>query len=123
MNSNEASFYPYNILVNKCKGSCNNIHDPYAKLCIPDVIKNMNIKVFNLMLRTNETRHIESHKTCKYKSRLNASVCNNKQCWNNDKCRGECKELIKKEYVIKDLFGILVIVNLNMTNHVVLENI
>ena len=75
------------------------------------------------MLTTNETRHIELHKTCKYKCRLNASVCNNKQCWNNDKCRGECKELIKKEYVIKDLFGILVIVNLNMTNHVVLENI
>ena len=75
------------------------------------------------MPRTNETRHIESHKTCKYKCRLNASVCDNKQRQNNDKCRGESKELIKKKYVIKDLFGILVIVNLNMTNHVVLENI
>ena len=75
------------------------------------------------MPRTNETRHIESHKTCKYKCRLNASVCDNKQRQNNDKCRGESKELIKKKYVIKDLFGILVIVNLNMANHVVLENI
>ena len=75
------------------------------------------------MPRTNETRHIESHKTCKYKCRLNASVCDNKQRQNNDKCRGESKELIKKKYVIKDLFGILVIANLNMTNHVVLENI
>ena len=75
------------------------------------------------MPRTNETRHIESHKTCKYKCRLNASVCDNKQRQNNDKCRGKSKELIKKKYVIKDLFGILVIVNLNMTNHVVLENI
>ena len=75
------------------------------------------------MPRTNETCHIESHKTCKYKCRLNASVCDNKQRQNNDKCRGESKELIKKKYVIKDLFGILVIVNLNMTNHVVLENI
>ena len=46
--SNEPSFYPYNILVNKCSGSCNNINDLYAKLCIPDVVKNMNIKVFNL---------------------------------------------------------------------------
>ena len=25
-----------------------------------------------------------------------AIVCNNKQCWNNDKCRCECKELIDK---------------------------
>ena len=37
-------FYPYSILLNKCSGSCNNINDPYAKLCFPDVIKDMNIK-------------------------------------------------------------------------------
>ena len=30
-----------------------------AKLCVPDVVKNINVKVFNLMPRTNETRHIE----------------------------------------------------------------
>ena len=36
---------------------CNNINDPYAKLCVPDVIKNINVKVFNLISRTNETRH------------------------------------------------------------------
>ena len=54
----------------------------------------MNVKVFNLMSRTNETRHIKWHETCKYKCRLNASVCNNEQRWNNDKCRCECKELI-----------------------------
>ena len=54
----------------------------------------MNVKVFNLISRTNETRHIKWHKTCK--CRLDASVCNGKQRWNNDKCRCECKELIDK---------------------------
>ena len=48
------------------------------------------------MLKTNETRHIKWHETCKCKCRLDASVCNNKQRWNNDKCRCECKELIDK---------------------------
>ena len=43
------------------------------------------------MSRTNETRDIEWHETCKCKFRLDASVCNNKQRWNNDKCRCECK--------------------------------
>ena len=38
-------------------GSCNNINDPYAKICVPDIAKNLNVKVFNLMSRTNETRH------------------------------------------------------------------
>ena len=54
----------------------------------------MNVKVFNLMSRTNETRHIIWHEACKCKYRLNASVCNNKQRWNNEKYRCECKELI-----------------------------
>ena len=65
-------------------------------MCVLDVVKNVNVKVFDLMSRTNETRHVKWHKTCKCKCRLDASVCNNKQRWNNDKCRCECKELIDK---------------------------
>ena len=96
VNSNESSFYPYSIKTNKFSGSCNNINDPYAKMCVPDVVKNLNIKVFNVVSRTNETRHIKWHETCKCKCRLDASVCNNKQRWNEDKCRWECKELVDK---------------------------
>ena len=48
------------------------------------------------MSRTNETRHIKWHKTCKCKCKLDASICNNKQRWNDDKCICECKELIDK---------------------------
>ena len=80
VNNNEPSFYPFSILVNKSSSSCNNITNPYAKLCGPDVIKNINVKVFNLM--SSETRDIEWHETCKCKCRLDASVCNNKQRYN-----------------------------------------
>ena len=99
VNSDEPSFYLYSIKVNKCSGSCNNINDPYEKLCVPDVVRNINIKVFNLMSRANGTRNVEWHETCKYK------------CWLADqmqiiviinivgikKCRCDCKELIGKE--------------------------
>ena len=44
--------------------------------------------------RTNETRHIKWHETCKCECRLDASVCNNKQHCNDDKCQCKCKELI-----------------------------
>ena len=57
VNSNEPFFYPFSIKTSKCSGSCNSINYPYAKLCVPDVAKNLNIKVFNLMSRTNETSH------------------------------------------------------------------
>ena len=53
VNSNEPLFYPFSIKTSKCSGSCNNINDPFAKLCVPDVDKNLNIKVFNLISRTN----------------------------------------------------------------------
>ena len=97
VNSNEPVFYPFSIKTSKPSSSCNNINDPYAKMCVPDVAKTLDVKVFNLMSTTNETRHIKCHETCKCKCRLDASVCNNKQRWNDNKCRCECKELIDKD--------------------------
>ena len=79
VNSDEPVFYPFSIKASKCSGSCSNINDPYAKICVPDVVKNFNVKAFNLIWRTNEARHIKWHETCKCKYRLDASVCNNKQ--------------------------------------------
>ena len=95
-NSNKSVFHPFSIKTSRCSGSCNSITDPYAKLCVLDIVKNINIKVFNLMSRTNETRHTRWHETCKCKYRLDASVYNSKQRWNKDNCKCECNELIDK---------------------------
>ena len=57
-NSIEPLFYPYSVQIGKRSASCNNVNDTYAKLCVPDVVKNINVEVFNLISRTNETRHI-----------------------------------------------------------------
>ena len=89
-NSNNPVFYPFSIKKSKCSGNCNNIIDQYAKICVPGV------RVVNLMSRTNETGLIKWHETCKCECRLDAIVCNNKQHWNEDKCRYESKELIDK---------------------------
>ena len=59
VNSNQPVFNPFSIKTSKCSGSCNNTNDPYAKMCVPDVVKNLNVKVFNLMSRTNESRYTE----------------------------------------------------------------
>ena len=56
-------------------------------MCVTDDIKNINVRVFNLMSGTNETRHIKWHERCKCKCRLDSSVCNNKQRWNENECR------------------------------------
>ena len=48
------------------------------KICVPDVVKNLNVKVFNLMSRSNESRSIKLHESCKGICWLNKIICNNK---------------------------------------------
>ena len=43
----EALFYPYNVLVNKCSGSCNTLNNPMSKICVPNIIKGINMQVYN----------------------------------------------------------------------------
>ena len=76
VNSNNPIFYPFK--TSKCSDNCNNTNDPYARICVPDIIKHLNVKVFNLMSRTNETSHVKWHETYKCECRLDAIVCNNK---------------------------------------------
>ena len=92
VNKNEIVLHPLSIKVNKCSGNCNNINDPMVKLCVPSIVKNMNVKVFNMLARINETRKITWHETCKCICRFTSAVCNNKQEWNENKCKCECKE-------------------------------
>ena len=92
VSSNNPVFYPFSIKTSKCSGNCNNINDPYAKICVPDVVKDLNVKVFNLMSRTNETKNIKWHETCKCECRLHSIACYNKQRSNKNKSRWECKE-------------------------------
>ena len=89
----EALFYPYNVQVNKCSGSCNTLDNPIAKsYSVRNVIKGVNMQVYNFLMRLNETRNVLWHESCKCVCKLNSSVCNNKQIWNSDTCRCDCNE-------------------------------
>ena len=87
----EALFYPYNVLVNKCSGSCNTLDNPLSKIRVSKIIKNVNMKVYN------------------------SSVCNSKQIWNSDICRCDCNEdfagIISCD---KGIRGIRVLANVNV---------
>ena len=88
----EALFYPYNVLVIKCSGSCNTLDNPMPKLCVPDIIKRVNMQVYNFLIMLNETRSVLWHESCKCVCRLNSPVCNSKQIWNSDTCKCDCNE-------------------------------
>ena len=116
-------FYPFSVKINRCSGNCNNTNDPYARICVPGTVKNLNVEVFNLMSRSNKTRSIKWHKTCKCICRLNGNICNNKQRWNKEKCRCECEKLIDKEVCDKGYIFNPSIINVNVIHLVILVNI
>ena len=70
-------FFAFSVKTSKSSGICNNINNLYVKLCVSDVVKILNVEVFNLMSRTNEAIHIEWHETCKCRYKLDASAWNN----------------------------------------------
>ena len=109
--------------INKCSGSCNNINNPCSKLCVPDVVKNLNVKVFNLLSVTNEPRHIEWHKRESVNVALTVVfvVINNVGMMIN--AGVNAKNSLIKAYATKDLFGILVTVSVNVINPVILVSI
>ena len=78
VNTNNPVFYPFSVKVNKCSGNCNNISNPYARLCVPDVVKNINLTAFNVMSWSNQAKQIKSHESSKCECRLNSIVYNNK---------------------------------------------
>ena len=97
-------------------------------ILIRNVAKIINVKVFNLMPRTNKTRHIKLHETCSCNCRLNVSNSNfvitnndgtktNEQLWNKDKCRVMVKNRLAKGICDKRFIWNLVIVNCDVEEY------
>ena len=70
--------YPYKIKVNRCVGSCNDKNNPHSKVCIPGIIKNFTVKMFDLMTLTNTAKQVELQQSCKHVCKINSSVCSEK---------------------------------------------
>ena len=87
---NDYMTFPYKIKVERCIGSCNDKDNPYFKVYTPNTVKNISVKVFDLISPKNMLRNVTFHKSWKCDSLLDEKVCNNKQKWNKEKCRCEC---------------------------------
>ena len=79
INSNETLFYSFTVTINKSGGSRNTIDYPDVRACFSDRVKNINVKVHNLVSRVNETKSLVGHELCKCKCVLSQSVCNSYQ--------------------------------------------
>ena len=99
VNSNDPIFYPFSIKTNKCSGNCNNINDPYARICTPDVVKNLKLFVIN-----NTGMMINVDVNVKIWNPINCECGCNKSCdigeyldYSNCKCRKKLADLLVEE--------------------------
>ena len=83
--NNEYILYPFSMKINRCNGNCNNINNPHSSVCVPNVVRNITAKVFDLMSWINKAKQIKWDESCKCECRLDPIICNNKQKWNKDK--------------------------------------
>ena len=54
----KALFYPYILLVNKCSRNYYTLDNHMTKLCVPDVIKRVNMQVYKFLMVLSETRNV-----------------------------------------------------------------
>ena len=71
INSDETIFYQFTVSDNKYGGSCNTVVNPFVRVWLPNEVKNVNIKVFNIILGLNQTT--VQHESCECKCELNES--------------------------------------------------
>ena len=90
---NDYMNFPYKIKVDKCIGSCYDKDNLYFQVCLPDIVKNVSVKSFDLISQKNVLKNISFHKSLKCGCLLDKKVCNNLQKWNKKKCICECLKI------------------------------
>ena len=90
---NDYMTFPYKIKVDNCIGSCNDVDNPYFKVCLPDSVKNISVKSFDLISQKIVFKNISFYQSCKCGCLLDEKVCNNLQKWNIKKCKFECLKI------------------------------
>ena len=84
--SQEFHYYPFLVKLDRCAGSCNSLNALSNKVCVPNKTEVLNLSVFIIITRTNESKTLAKYILCKCKCKIHGKSCNSDQSWNNDKC-------------------------------------
>ena len=61
LNDSETHYYPFMVNLKRCGGSCNTLYDLSAKICIPNKIEDVNLKLLNVITGINERKSLVKH--------------------------------------------------------------
>ena len=102
--------YPFAVKLDKFVGSCNTLNDLSNKVCVPNKTKDLNIHVFNMITRKNESENLAKDISYECKCKFDGRKCISNQKWNKNKCRCECKKhhICKKKIIFEILLHVVV---------------
>ena len=95
--SQKFHYYPYAVKLDRCVGSFNTLNDLSNKVCVPHKTEDLYLSVFNMIMGINASKILTKYISCECKCKFDGRKCNSNQCWNNDKCRCECKNKISSK--------------------------
>ena len=95
----ELHYYPFAVKSDRCVGSCNTLNDLPNKVCVPNRIEDLNLRVFNMIIGINESKTLT--KCISRKCKFDGRKCDSNQKWNNNKYRSERKNhhICEKDYI------------------------
>ena len=62
--SEDFHYYPFPVKLDRYAGSCNTLNDLYHKVCVPSKIEDLNLSMFNMFTRINESKTVTKHISC-----------------------------------------------------------
>ena len=84
--SRELHYYPFEINLDRCAGSCNTIDDLSNKVCVPNKTEDLNLNMFNIIAGINGLKTLTKHISCKCRCKFGGTKCYSNQMWNNNSC-------------------------------------
>ena len=79
LNPFELNYYRFMVSINKCNGSYNAVDVSSTKICVLSKTKDINVKLFNMIKRINETKTLVKHISYDFKCKFKSAVCNSNQ--------------------------------------------
>ena len=91
LNLDELHYCPFMSILDRCDGSCNTVEDPFGRICVPNKMKVVTLKVFQMITGVNKSKTLMKHISCDCECKFNGRRCMSKQKWTTGKCLFECK--------------------------------
>ena len=90
--------YPFLVSLARWNRNCNTVHDPSRRIYVPHKIEDVNLNVFTMIARLNESKTLKKTYFMYRRCKCDCNKCNVNQKWNN--CKYWCHCASKEDYVL-----------------------